>query len=398
METLIIIKKTSNGYVGSVTPKNDPMCEAMLDMCIASATLITNDNYNDIEFEMGYCIIEAEDYNNIDSFAYKMMRKYGFRKCDGCGDFITPQDIRNNVSTYDCDEHKRLCAKCLNAPTRKRKISLAGYHESSGQVRVINGENESFDLSNVMGIGIEFEINSHDNIVRNGKIDCTEDFYREANPHSRNRIWRVEKDCTVKVEFISNVFTKKAFNAYDLNTLVQQALKLHNDESIPEVGLHVHLTKTWLGLAEREQVLNFLKLQYFVKSYEKDFRKICGRKESEMRWCNFLTLEQIQALKQDIADGRGWDAVTDYHRYGLINSNNTIEWRFFKSTNDSTRIRMWVDLILAITENIKNVPFEKCYCLNKVLKQVPANVLDYWRQRGAFLSTNAKETRGEVSL
>jgi len=344
--------------------------------------------------------LEGDQESDIES----AMRTLGFRRCDRCGAWVTPQDIRDGLSTWNRATETRLCATCIareeQEEARNPKISLAGYHSTSSNVRVINGEGETFDLNNVKGLGIEMEANasSRASMVRNNQIKCTDAFYRMAKPGSRNRIFRCEQDCTVAAEIISNVFTKKSLYDFDWNILTEQLRLMGNDENIANVGFHVHLSKTWLGDTQKEQALNFLKLQYVLKAYETDWLKISGRRPSEMSWCSFYSMQSIENFKSCLESGRysgyEWSVYPSSHSYALISSGSTIELRIGKSTNDPEKIKHYLRLVLGIVENLKSVRFEKIYCMSKIFKLVPSETMNYWRKNGAFLNTVAVDNRG----
>ncbi len=398
MAYLLLLSIEDGAPNGKLIKDSDPMF-SFIKTAVANTTVIDSINYQNID-TCGHAIIDSD---SIESDWETIIRYYGFRKCDECGEWVTPQDRRTGASTYE--DGRRLCPTCVLkqelSQQRRKKIRLRGYHSTSLDVIVINGEGESFNIENVKGIGIEIEVNSYDNIVRNGEIDSTDEFYAIANPRSRNRIFRCEEDCTVKAEIISNVFTKKALYAFDWSILTDQLKLLKNDTRIANVGLHIHLSKTWLGDTPKEQVLNFLKLQFFLKSYEEDWLKISGRKRNEMGWCNFYSLEEIDHIRNRIVSAPDSENAWAYVPYGcdhhkaLISSGATIELRIGKSTNDPQRIENYLKLVLGIVENVKNVPSRKCYCIGKMTKLVPNEVMNYWRRNGCFLTTNAIENQGE---
>lgn len=393
MKYLVIAVRENGNYNATLYKRVENVALFdMVDSAMANETIITVDNY--LVVEKG--VMRANNIEDIET----AMRRIGFRKCDICGNWVSPQDIRNEVSIWNGEQ--RLCGACLTRQEyenrRNPRLRLSGYHTTSEDVRVINGVGETFDLSNVFGIGIEVEINSHNRIVYDNCIKVTDKFYELANPNSRNKIFRVEHDGTVQAEIISNIFTKKSLYDFDWKILTDTLILNENDESIPNVGLHVHLSKCWLGRTNKEQALNFLKLQYILKAYENDFFKISGRKRDEMGWCQFYSMSNIERMKTSIthcsALQNPWDYMPTSHNYALINSNNTIELRIGKSTNDPKKIENYLKLILGIVENVKNIPFEKCYCLGRIMRLVPNEVMNYWRKQGCFLNTIAIDTRG----
>ncbi len=328
-----------------------------------------------------------------------VMRILGFRKCDNCGAWITPQDIRTGSSTWDRSTSTRLCPTCVAQAEQRtdsrRYISLGGYH-TTGNFKVWNEDNTLSDiLADGQYLGIEMEVNGEGVSIRNGEFKATEDFYSVANPRSRKRVFHCERDCTVKAEFISNCFTKNSFRAFNWDILTEQTKRMGNDEKYPQVGFHIHLSKTLLGATEQEQVLNFLKLQYVLNKYENDFFKVSGRNSrSEMGYCRFWAIEDIERLRAYASRDNAWGYMPSGHNSALISSGHTIELRICHSTNDSNRIRHTLELVWNLVENIKNVRWEKLWCLSKLFKLVPSETMNYWRRNGAFLNTMAADVRG----
>lgn len=332
--------------------------------------------------------------DNIDANTEHIMRFMGFRKCDICGAWVTPQDCRNGNSVYD--GYQRKCALC-KAKDKHEYLSLADYHDTEDDVRVINGAGENFTLRNVLGIGIEWEY--YNGSFYSDRIKCTDTFYEHAKDNALNRLFRVERDGTVTGEIISNVFTKKTLYDFDCKEITDVLLLNGNIEGNDEAGLHVHFSNTWLGTDEKEQCLNFLKLQYFMKSYEEDFLRMSQRKRERMNFCKFFNYEEIEMMKTDIIrSDEPWDYMPHNHGGGrgcaLNSSGDTIEYRIGRNTNDPVRMKHYLRFLLGIVENIKNVPFSKCYCIRKVTRLVPEDTMNYWRKQGCFLRTNAIDERG----
>ena len=391
MNYIVIANKVNGVWNATIYDRTFPNFDYLLEIAQTQST-INLDNYNVVEKG----VIISDNIEDIEP----TIRQLGFRKCDICGAWVTPQDRRNGVSTFENGIRK--CASCIAREEQEnrnnRVIRLGGYHSTSDDVRVINADGETFDLSNVLGVGIEMEVNANERIVRNGNIKVTEDFYKLANPRSRNRIFRCEEDGTVQAEIISNIFTKKSLYDFDWSILTDELKLLRNDESVANVGFHVHLSKLWLGNDPKTQALNFLKLQYFLKSYEDDCLRMSGRKRNEMRWCSFYEQYDIESMKNNIVNcdenADPWHYMPTSHGYALIASGATIELRIGKSTNDPERVKHYLRFVLGMVENIKNVPFSKCYCIRKVTRLVPDETMNYWRKQGCFLRTNAIDERG----
>lgn len=333
------------------------------------------------------------------SYEEHVMRWLGYRKCDVCCAWVSPQDIRSGLSIYA--QGQRKCAACLareNATEENSKRITLGHYHSTSNFKVWNEDNTLSDiLADGQYLGIEMEVNGRNVSIRNRQFKATDEFYSIANPRSRRQVFHCEEDCTVKAEFISNCFTKNSFRAFNWDILTEQTKKMGNDEKYPQVGFHIHLSKTLLGTNEQEQVLNFLKLQYVLNKYENDFYKVSGRNSrSEMSYCGFWSLDQIESLKTTALThtSNAWAYMPHYHNSALISSGHTIELRICHSTNDSDRIKHTLELVWNLVENIKNVRWEKLWCLSKLFKSVPSETMNYWRQKGCFLNTMACDVRG----
>lgn len=392
----------------------DPMAKASLEVLVHNAselplpeesvrvypvsTLEQNKLYA-YSFDAFESPVEYNCTTNSGTGEEHVLRTLGFRKCDSCGAWVNPQDIRSGASSWDGTT--RLCPSCIareeQSANNSKRITLGSYHST----RSFKVWNEDGTLSDILAdgqyLGIEMEVNGRDVSIRNRQFKATDEFYAIANPCSRKQVFHCEEDCTVKAEFISNCFTKNSFRAFNWDILTEQTKKMGNDEKYPTVGFHIHLSKTLLGTDEREQALNFLKLQYVLNKYENDFFKVSGRNSrSEMSYCGFWSLDQIENLKNRVlaSNSDAWYCMPSSHSYALISSGRTIELRICHSTNDSERIRHTLELVWNLVENIKNVRWEKLWCLSKLFKLVPSETMNYWRNKGAFLNTMAADTRG----
>ena len=388
---ILAIKNNINGGYDAVIIKENELYFNLMVEKTADLPVATPNNVGEPKVRI---IFNDSEYNEDTNGVRWVVRRYlGFRKCDICGEWITPQDVRNGVSTWDGE--KRKCALC-SAKENEQRLRLAQYHDTSDLVRVINGVGENFTLRNVLGIGFEAEY--YHGTYHDETIKCSKAFYDLANDNSRNRMFRCEQDGSVSGEIISNIFTKKSLYDFDCS-IITDMLKLNgNIENNNKAGLHVHLSKLWLGTDPKEQCLNFLKLQFFLKSYENDFLKMSGRNREDMYYCQFFSFGEIERMKRDILNENDpWDDMPCSHGgcgCALNASDNTIEYRIGKNTNDPERMKHYLRFILGMVENIKNVPFSKCYCIGKVTRLVPAETMNYWRKQGCFLSTNALENRG----
>lgn len=347
----------------------------------------------------------------------KAMRSIGWRKCDNCGEWVSPQDIRSGLSGWHRDEQKRLCRVCeaVWRLTQPKFINLGYYHENQENWRVINAEGEDFNLDNVKGVGLELEVNNamHCRPRINGdRMASTDDFFKIADPEMDNqkKVFFCERDVTVAAEIISNTFSKKAFEEFDFSVLTDQARFVGNDESTPNVGLHFHISDTWLGETASERVASYLKVLYFVNAYQSDFealshRKVGGISDSEaFHWCSFASKSQILQMAKDanghIAEGHDDWALSEFFvQHGstgcaVIHSGKTIEFRIFHSTNDPVRIKQLGRFLMGLCEGLAKVSPSKCLALGKAFKYVPDDTKAWLRSQGLFLKSLAVAENG----
>lgn len=368
-----------------------PLVTGTQQSALSDTTLERNKLYK-FEFDAYTTDIDYSYATSARSYEEHVMRWLGYRKCDVCGAWVSPQDIHNRLSTYE--NGQRRCATCIAneaaQEANSKRIRLGAYH-STRNFKVWTPDGNTDILPEGKYVGIEMEMNGAYHKVRSGVFKATDEFYAIANSRSRKQVFHCESDCTVAAEFISNCFTKESFKLFDWSILTDQLKRLGNDEHYAQVGFHIHLSKTLLGDTESQQIDNFLKLQYILNKYENDFYKVSGRNSrSEMGYCRFWSIDQIERLRANTH----WYEMPCGHDSALISSGHTIELRICHSTNDSDRIIHTLELVWNLVENIKNVRWEKLWCLGKLFKSVPTETMNYWRQKGCFLHTYAVSERG----
>lgn len=386
----------------------DQLAEDMSERVYPFATLQTNTIYV-FQFDAFETPVEYNCSTHSESAEEHLMRILGFRKCDRCGAWVNPQDIRTGSSTWD--GRTRLCQSCVALANQReetrRVITLNGYHDCHGRItQLCQAPSETWSMDNLPQITLGLEMEYSNGRNRHTSMTATEEFWRVANPRARtNRVFHCEQDCTVSGEIISNIMTKQfALNHFDWSILTNQLRANGNDESIASVGFHVHIGRQALGSTQKEQAINFLKLQYILKAYENDWIKVSGRRPSEMGYCSMFDMSTIESLKNtleqttEVADAM---RVLPYgmscsHGSALImcDDRKTFELRIGKSTNDPEKIKYYLSLVIGVVENIKNIRFDKIYCMGKIFKLVPSETMNYWRKNGAFLNTIAQDSRG----
>lgn len=426
---VIVTKNTANEIFATFHKVEtlDTMAKAMLEVSVNNAQELPTDMLDEDMRDRTYpvqhltpntiYVFQFDDFSTTveyncaiacDSAEEYLMRLLGFRKCDSCGAWVTPQDIRTGASTWD--HTQRLCPTCVARAEQRhetrRVITLGGYHTSHGRISTLcQAPGESWSMDNLPEITLGTEMEYSNGRTHHTSMTATEDFWRFANPRARtNRMFHCEQDCTVSGEIITNIMTKAYALNFDWSVLTNQLRANGNDESIACVGHHVHIGRQALGSTNKEQAINFLKLQYILKAYENDWIKVSGRRPSEMSYCRMFDISVIESAKSSL-ERLSDDADAVYalpssmrcsHGSALImcDDNKTFELRIGKSTNDPEKIKHYLSLIVGVVENIKNIRFEKIYCMSKIFKLVPTETMNYWRRQGCFLNTIAADTRG----
>ena len=335
------------------------------------------------------------------------MRTLGFRRCDRCGSWVTPQDRRSGTSTWDGTT--RLCPSCvaLASANPSRQITIHGYHGSGNQFRYRQMPHESMSEDNFQGLGFELEIDNRSHRMRNGNHFSASQEFARWNHNSQNIRFETDGSLSNGFEMISQCFSIEYFRNLDLAPMFAQAKALGADDNYETSGLHWHFSKTMLGETPKEQALNFLKIMYVLSVYANDFKKISGRRldnASAFYYCGFADMSTVNRYKAMIETDTSDDPFHVFrsgssHCGGasafLIPSGKTIEYRFFKSCTNPEKFRHIAELLIGLTTHIKDVKWSKIYCMGKVFKAVPTETMEYWRKNGAFLNTYATTARGE---
>ena len=329
------------------------------------------------------------------------MRKINFRKCDSCGCWITPQEY--DASMY-CGNNIRYCKQCAEIKF-KNLYAISCYHGDT-TIKYLQCDDESMTQENFKGYGFEIEIDNYNKrlyVTKNGTkhAKVTDKFY-ELNGKNRKTHFKFESDGSLSngYEIISHVMSEKYLRQLDFKIITDYMIEAGHDNSVTSAGIHLHASKSLLGESSQEQVINFLKLQYFMTIYKQDFIKLSKRNESSMYYCSFYSYDSVKEYAKRVKENRLnysdlWTYIPASHSYALISSGKTIEIRIFRSVADPIWIKNCFLLFAGIINNIASVPFNKIYCMKRMFKGVDEDVIRYFRNQGIFMHTYASEQRGE---
>ena len=329
------------------------------------------------------------------------MREINFRKCDSCGRWITPQEYQDSMY---CGNNIRYCKHCAEIKF-KNLYAISCYHGDS-TIKYLQCDDETMTQENFKGYGFEIEIDNYNKrlyVTKNGAkyAKVTDKFY-ELNGKNRKTHFKFESDGSLcnGYEIISHVMSEKYLRQLDFKIITDYMLEAGHDNSVTSAGIHLHASKSLLGETSQEQVINFLKLQYFMTIYKQDFIKLSKRNENNMYYCSFYNYDSVKEYAKRVKENRLnysdlWTYIPASHSYALISSGKTIEIRIFRSVADPLWIKNCFLLFAGIINNIASVPFNKIYCMKRMFKGVDENVIRYFRNQGIFMHTYASEQRGE---
>lgn len=329
------------------------------------------------------------------------MRNIGFKKCDSCGCWIAPQDIAESMY---CGNNIRYCKHCAEIKF-KNLYAISCYHGDS-TIKYLQCDDETMTQENFKGYGFEIEIDNYNKrlyVTKNGTkyAKVTDKFY-ELNGKNRKTHFKFESDGSLSngYEIISHVMSEEYLRQLDFKIITDYMIEAGHDNSVTSAGIHLHASKSLLGESSQEQVINFLKLQYFMTIYKQDFIKLSKRNESSMHYCSFYNYESVKEYAKRVKENRLnysdlWTYIPASHSYALISSGKTIEIRIFRSVADPIWIKNCFLLFAGIINNIASVPFNKIYCMKRMFKGVDEDVIRYFRNQGIFMHTYASEQRGE---
>lgn len=323
-----------------------------------------------------------------------LMRYYGYRKCDGCGKWLTPQQVRDE-STY-MGNGIRYCGLCyanrMAQDHQSAKPTIHCYHDSRDEevIYYFGAFGKRAVRADDIGVGIEMEFDGRS--VERDECEFLKSFKKEVD----NGEWRFENDGSLDngFECISNVWSIATVKSKDFKPLARQLQEWGADDEYYSSGFHIHISCGILGDDPEDQKENMLKLKCFLKEYWGDFVKMSGRDEDRMAYCSCPTQSQLESNARDL--GCSYKDMMDIYRVShgsqgcaLICDGPTIEWRIFKSSSNAERISMIINFVIDLSANIGSVKWEDIYVLRKVLLNQDEAVLRYWRNNGCFCRSHA---------
>ncbi len=352
--------------------------------------------------------------SNSRAFA-KLLRALRFRVCDRCGRWLSPTML-DAESTWDRAAGERVCNACRE---NDRSILVNGYHRDdsrqAGTETVIADNGTAFSVISEEGetaeeraltVGFELEACAPDRaLTRNDRFEAIPDYWA-VKDHFKH-----ERDGSLSdggLEFVTQVFTLGHFRrSADVEAVCSQAKALGADDRDPHSGLHVHVSKKFLGDTPAEQSETALKIEAFINEYESDFVALSGRNPGSMGYCALSSARSVDDLFAEVKACLGQGA-NPFGQVGMLRNNHsravnfrgmgaTMEMRIYKSTTDPVALRDAVEFTVGLVTGLRKTPFRKIFVLGKALRDVPADTMARLRAKGCFCRTHAQgDTRGRA--
>lgn len=247
--------------------------------------------------------------------------------CDGCDNVFHRDDL------FGADDGS-YCGDCYN----DHSGTIHQYHSGSGNIRFHKMPNEK----NVQFAGLELEIeckkNDPDECAENiiGLSDDENLFKLEHDGSLNNGFEVISQPCSLKY------FKQKFPLAQIVEKLTADGCVSHNTDTC---GLHVHVSRKYLSLAEQIKVGLFMgfnsdKLSRFAR---RDYNNYCKNNIMEKKG-NFIDM-----------------AENSSDRYESVNYTNhkTIEFRLFRGTLKKETIFATLEFCFMLCDFVKTVNFNQ---------------------------------------
>ncbi len=298
----------------------------------------------------------------------KCSEKSGYIRCNKCGKWKHNSEMMIN---------SRFCKNCVETDNELLVNSYHSSHESDYRFVGFKG-----DVKNFIGLGFELEIDSF------GEIDKKQfkaDICSIVKKHNALSVLFIENDRSLLngVELISQPHTiteMRRFINGKMDMILRELREQTNAEDCsPLASLHVHISRNVFGKNIEQQKINIAKLQYWVSRNVELLMRIGRRK----------TFKKCEFPKAPLSISEAMDLTEDPEtRYLAINvcNENTIEFRFMKTTTYTHILRALVDFCWQISTQICLLDWQDLES-DKLLSCLSGNVLEYFQYIGLNLKS-----------
>lgn len=240
------------------------------------------------------------------------------------------------------------------------------FHINYGNHRGIGFELEVDDGSDFSSCidDIEYAVGDRVYFEEDGSLSYEGGFEIISQPHTVEAFWKAKDKWAKMLKYIR----QNGFKSHDAGTC----------------GLHVHFSREMFGSTDYKQKLAIAKIINFMEYYKDDIFSISRRREMG-QWCNWYGIDTDLTKKAinycyEIASSRS------NGRYYAVNTSNfeTIEFRLFRGTLNEKSFFASFDFLINIVNNARNIKWADCHNVEKWLKGMSADTIEYIKSRHAF--------------
>ena len=362
-----------------------------------------------------YCITEdtkevmrKEDaYHDVDNDKYYKTKPVE-KICPCCGNTYTEEGhtyMKYTVNITICSHWNHELDECLRYKEQYYNGIvgiISGYHDNHTKQHLY-GLLKDQDYKDFKGFGFELEVDKsivngdykslYNNIVAHAIIDNTglekDEVFFETDGSLDNGFEIISQPHTIAAFYEKTDSWKKM-----LDILSDATFKSHNAYTC---GLHIHVSKIWFGLTERQQNFNIGKIYKFFDTYWDDLLKASRRDTSSMTYCdkNKKYIKMREEDRKHKTESHAWQAQAKYdhdtrhdsdsHHQALNNANfNTFEIRLGRGTLNKASFFAWIDLVLNIVKN-SSKGCNKLISARDWLKGIKPSTAMYLLKRNSFV-------------
>ena len=306
-------------YIGEAVRVFDEYGDAAT-MCRRCAWAVAELCRDDNEYHSDYVTAHGRGYTDYFSSEYAAENLY---RCDDCGDYVTP-----DAATFE--DGYIYCPTCA-----REHSAICSYHAHKGAYSPIGFD--QFDRY----IGFELECDGFSD-------------YSYMNESAR-RISKIfgdavvmENDCSLDTgyEIISQPHSAEALDNLDIGGICDTLTDYGADYAPSTAGLHLHFSRTWLGLTEdrrRRTIVNLTRA--YVANW--DMLVLLSQRESDYSIEEYACMPYIRPSYDDNDVYYSLDS-----RYCAINNEprHTIEFRLGAGVLSESYIRNWIDLHVSMID------------------------------------------------
>ena len=264
-----------------------------------------------------------------------------FVTCEECGEILWRDD-----AYYDEESDYYYCEDCYNSRCRN---GVRSYHNNPKRV-YHSTETDMEGENRYIGTEIETEMGDYQK-----RIDITKDYGNEEDDIYQMHDGSLDNS---GIECITQPMTKMYWDAFDFEgwmaALSDAGARSHDTD---DCGLHVHLSRTWLGTDDRDvQAVLVARMRQFIADNQPQVERFARR--SANHWCVYSkTFEDkcykehyAKSVRKDMHKQKGYSG----NRYQSVNNENrdTIEFRIFRGTLKANTYRASVEFCLRMVDYI----------------------------------------------